>query len=189
MNYKVLVNKSHPMKPHQITGKHLMIVKDIENQDVLIERTTYQSYVALHKFLMKQNMEIGLDSGYRSLARQQQLKEEFIEEYGEEYASKIVAPEGTSEHHTGLAIDLSIKDDDNAWLTDNDTVIKHVSTFERMHPYLSRFGFILRYPKEKEHITGYPYEPWHIRYVGKKLANYLEKHHKTLEEYYEEKRK
>jgi D-alanyl-D-alanine carboxypeptidase len=87
---------------------------------------------------------------------------------------------GTSEHHTGQAIDLIIQKD-GKWINENDDLLKEVETFNKIHKVLKHFGFILRYPKGKEKITGYPYEPWHIRYIGESKA--MEIGDLTLEEF------
>ena len=137
---------------------------------------------SLGKFLLGVGIVIGIDSGYRSLAHQQKIYSDFIIKYGKEYADKIVAPVGCSEHHTGLAIDISIKVD-NKFLIDNNDLMKNENIYLEIHKYLSNFGFILRYPKGKDEITGYPYEPWHIRYVGGSVAKKIYDDDLTLEEY------
>ena len=110
--------------------------------------------------------------------------EKFSKLYGQEYADKTVAPVGCSEHHTGLAIDIGLKID-NKKIYDNEELMAHESILLEIHSYLQNYGFILRYPKGKEYITGYPYEPWHIRYVGKFVAKIIENNNYTLEEYLE----
>ena len=103
-----------------------------------------------------------------------------VKEKGDE-AYKLVALPGTSEHQTGLAVDFAyyengiynddVKEDDKEaiWLKNN----------------CWKYGFILRYPKGKEHITGYKFEPWHFRFVGPKLAKKIYEENITLEEYYQ----
>ena len=67
------------------------------------------------------------------------------------------------------------------WIEENADLIEEVEIFDKIHKSLKHFGFILRYPKDKEHITGYPYEPWHIRYIGEDHASKIG--NLTLEEY------
>ena len=105
-----------------------------------------------------------------------------MNKYGMDYANKYVAMPGTSEHHTGQAIDLIIKKDDK-WIVDNNELCNEVEIFDKIHRSLKYFGFILRYPKGKEDVTGFPYEPWHIRYVSEEVAMNIG--NKTLEEYLE----
>ena len=93
-----------------------------------------------------------------------------------------MAEPGTSEHHTGLAIDIVLQVD-GKYDEDNDEIFEHLDSYKAFVQYLSQYGFILRYPEGKEHITSYPYEPWHIRYVGKIPAKIMEIKKWTLEEY------
>ena len=66
---------------------------------------------------------------------------------------------------------------------DSDELFNKEDIYLVIHKYLHKFGFILRYPKDKEDITGYNYEPWHIRYVGKEVASIIYNNNITLEEY------
>jgi len=119
-------------------------------------------------------------SGYRSFDRQYDIYGANLITRGIRHTNLYSAAPGNSEHQTGLAIDISCRSigfalnntfastPEGIWVTEN----------------CWRFGFILRYPEDKEHITGYAYEPWHIRYVGVPLAYYLYTNDLTLEEYY-----
>ena len=123
-------------------------------------------------------LNIPLVSGYRSYETQENLYNKYVKKDGEKKANTYSAKPGESEHQTGLAFDIGSVDRSFAntieakWLAEN--------------AYL--YGFIIRYPKDKEEITGYNYEPWHLRYVGQELAKYLKKNNLTLEEYYETRR-
>ena len=123
-------------------------------------------------------LNIPLVSGYRSYETQEKLYNKYVKKDGEKKANTYSAKPGESEHQTGLAFDIGSVDRSFAntieakWLAEN--------------AYL--YGFIIRYPKDKEEITGYNYEPWHLRYVGQELAKYLKKNNLTLEEYYETRR-
>ena len=182
MKYKVLVNKEHKIKENYLSKIELVTIKNIDNEDIQIEKETYNAYQKLEKFLKTKNIIIGISSAYRSKEYQQEIYDDFVKEYGEEYANKIVAPVGCSEHHTGLAIDINIKKN-GKWPANNKELEKQEPSLRKIHKYLASYGFILRYPKDKENITGYPYEPWHIRYVGKVVAKIIEKENYTLEEY------
>lgn len=101
-----------------------------------------------------------INSAYRSREHQEQLYSDYVRDYGEEYAKQYVANPGFSEHHTGLGIDLNVNrngaisyiesDEGCAWFREN----------------CNNYGFILRYPDDKVHLTGISYESWHYRYVG-----------------------
>lgn len=182
MKYKVLVNKEHKIKENYLSKIELITIKNIDNEDIQIEKETYNAYQKLEKFLKTKNIIIGISSAYRSKEYQQEIYDSFVKDYGKDYADKFVAPVGCSEHHTGLAIDINIKVN-GAWPKDNYELMKQEKMFKTIHKYLSTYGFILRYPDEKEDITGYPYEPWHIRYTGKIVAKIIESNNYTLEEY------
>lgn len=119
-------------------------------------------------------------SAYRSHSTQTALFNRYVERDGYEKAKTYSAEPGTSEHETGLAIDVTSSDGKCAaqdcfggtveaiWLENN----------------AADYGFIIRYPKGKEDITGYKYEPWHIRYVGVEIAQQIAEEGLTLEEYY-----
>lgn len=182
MNYAILINKNHKIKSNYPSKVRLITTKNTVNEDILVEEKTYQAYQELKAFLETKRIYIGIDSAYRSLEQQRKAYEQIATEYGKDYADSIVAQVGTSEHHTGLALDLSLIIDNNPLLT-NDLLMEHDQTFKEIHKYLSNFGFILRYKEGKESITGYPYEPWHIRYVGKSIAKIIYDNDYTLEEY------
>lgn len=182
MTKTILVNKQNKIKESYLKKLDLVETIDIDNNKVYVEKETFAAYQALVKYLETKNISVGVASSYRSLEEQQAVYDEFIEIYGKEYADKTVAPVGCSEHHTGLAVDISLKVNDK-FIDDNNEFAKHEATFKEIHKELSNFGFILRYPKGKEHITGYPYEPWHFRYVGKYVAKIIYENAYTLEEY------
>lgn len=125
------------------------------------------------------NVEFIVDSGYRSFEYQEKVLNELIKEKGN-LAYKLVAMPGASEHQTGLAFDIAylkkgIYSDD---VRENDKEVKWLMK----NSY--KYGFILRYPKGKENITGINFEPWHYRFVGIPLAKKLTENNITLEEYY-----
>lgn len=182
MKYKVLVNKENKIKDNYLSKIELINTKDVDNLDIQVEKETYHAYLKLKKFLETKNIIIGISSAYRSKEYQQEIYDSFVKDYGKDYADKFVAPVGCSEHHTGLAIDINIKVN-GAWPKDNYELMKQENMFKTIHKYLSTYGFILRYPDEKEDITGYPYEPWHIRYTGEIVAKIIESNNYTLEEY------
>lgn len=99
-----------------------------------------------------------------------------------DYVEKYVAPIRKSEHHTELILDVTLTIGDETCF-DVEELFKYQDIFSEIYKCLSEFGFILRYPKGKENITGYFYEPWHIRYVGKKVAYLIYENDLTLEEY------
>ena len=182
MNYKILVNKDNPISKDYINNLNLICIKNCYNDDIYIEKNTYNHYLKLKNELEKININIDIESSYRSIEEQKQIREGFLKKYGEEYVSKYVSYEGYSEHHTALAIDIVLIKD-NKIISDNEKLLKDEKTFSKIHSILKDYGFILRYPKDKENITGYSYEPWHIRYVTYSTANIIYNNNLTLEEY------
>lgn len=124
----------------------------------------------------KQNFNIFILSGFRSYEYQKKIYENYYTKDNSENVDTYSARPGHSEHQTGLAIDINSINENFTntkewqWLSDNSY----------------KYGFILRYPKDKESITGYTYEPWHYRYVGTTLAECCYNNNKwiTLEEYF-----
>lgn len=184
VNYLVLVNKKHKIEDDYIKSIEFVDVEGVNGEKLQLERQTYDAYLQLEKALAEKNIIIGIDSAYRSVDHQHKLWNEFEEKYGLEYTKNTVAVPGTSEHHTGLAIDIVPKIN-GKWVIENDDMIKQTDVFKVIHEMLFDYGFILRYPQNKEEITGYSYEPWHIRYVGKKEAKEIYERKLTLEEYIE----
>ncbi len=182
MNYLILVNKQNIIKDKYFKTVELVDYYDILDNKIQIEKETLESYLELKKFLLTKQIEIGIDSSYRSLNQQQEIIDKAMTLYGKDYVDKYIALAGTSEHHTGLAIDLSIKVNDT-FIIENEQLMANEQTYLEIHKHLRDFGFILRYPKNKEKVTGYYYEPWHIRYVGKIAAKIISENELTLEEY------
>lgn len=118
-------------------------------------------------------------SGYRSYARQKYLFDYRAKKDGFEAANKLTAYPGQSEHQTGLAMDVSCEALGFDLREEFGQTVEGKWLKENAHKY----GFIIRYPKEAVDITGYSYEPWHIRYVGEKIANEIYEKNITLEEY------
>ncbi|SIS47250.1 M15 family metallopeptidase [Salimicrobium flavidum] len=128
----------------------------------------------------EEGMNLVAASGYRSYERQKTIYENSVAQNGEEYANRYSAKPGTSEHQTGLAMDVTSREmnfrleqsfidtEEGKWLEEN----------------AHRFGFVIRYPEGKTDITGYAYEPWHLRYLGEELAGKVHEQNKTLEEFF-----
>ena len=186
--YTFLVNRDYPLK-ESYTPKDL-VIPDIQfapGISATDEKRKLRQVAAdaLEELYTSALEEAGLSiygvSGYRSYSRQYSIYGGHLARGRELYDTNLYsAAPGNSEHQSGLAMDVSCqsinyglkesfaKTPEGQWLADN----------------CWRFGFILRYPKGKESITGYAYEPWHIRYVGVPLAYYLYTNDLTLEEYY-----
>ena len=187
LDVTVLVNKEHILDKDYVPLE-MYVVDENENnfhqyKDASLKpmlRSDIKEYVDK---LINDAQELGLpiivDSGYRSFKYQQVVLDALIKEKGDE-AFKLVALPGASEHQTGLAIDFAYYENGIY----NDDVKESDKEAIWLKNNAWKYGFILRYPKGKENVTGYNFEPWHFRFVGLKLAKYLFKNDLTLEEYY-----
>lgn len=112
-------------------------------------------------------------SGYRSFQTQKEIFNTRVKDYGREYANQYVAKPGKSEHQLGLAMDIA---------TSTGYLYEGTAEAIWLENNAHNYGFIIRYMSGKEHITGYKYEPWHVRYVGNTLSEHCYKENVTLEE-------
>ncbi|AGK54382.1 carboxypeptidase YodJ [Bacillus sp. 1NLA3E] len=185
LNLLALVNKQFALPdgyvPNDLTRPNVDF--SFGNKDIEKSYMRKKAAVALEKMFKdakKNGVELQAVSGYRSYDRQVALFNAEVDRVGKDKAIQAVAVPGNSEHQTGLAMDISSQSNnlnlsesfegtkEGKWLAEN----------------ADRFGYILRYPKGKEAITGYEYEPWHFRYVGEKAAKIIFEKKLTLEEYF-----
>ncbi len=138
-----------------------------------VNATALNAFNDMKREAAKYGFNLVILSSYRSYSLQAGLYQKYTNLYGEEYASTISAKPGTSEHQTGLAFDISSLEQsygdtaEGKWLEKN----------------CAKYGFIIRYQKSKENITGYVYEPWHIRYLGTVKAQEVTQSGLCLEEF------
>ena len=125
-----------------------------------------------------EGLSVYLSSTYRSYAEQQYLYNRKVSQVGEELAKTIVAPPGTSEHQLGLSADIT-----DRYYATKDESLENTELFQWMSAHCAEYGFIVRYPKDKQDVTGIMYEPWHFRYVGVDAATYIMEHGLCLEEF------
>ncbi|HHV09444.1 MAG TPA: M15 family metallopeptidase [Clostridiales bacterium] len=180
----VFVNKEYALpkdyQPEDLVTPDIYFNLSYYDERTLMRKDAARAIEALFAAAEEDGCSLSGVSGYRSYQRQKKIFLNNIVTKGKTHTLKYSAVPGTSEHQTGLVMDIScaslrydlnagfIKTPEGQWVAEN----------------AHRFGFIVRYPDGKADITGYSYEPWHIRYVGKALAKYLYEHDLTLEEYY-----
>lgn len=183
VDYLALVNKEYPLPKGWEDAIETVHMTNSVGDDVEVEKKAYDAYLELKADLEKDGVYIDLDSARRSIAAQEDIVVRFTEKYGEDYVKKYVAVPGYSEHHTGLALDLyfNLNGEDVYY---NEDMVQYPEIWEKIHAKLADHGFILRYLEGKEAITGYNYEPWHIRYVDSvDIAKEIMSKGITLEEY------
>ncbi len=183
IDYLALVDKQNPLPEGWEEALDIVTITNSVGDEVEVERAAYEAYVALEAELEAQGIFTQLDSARRSVAAQQQIWDDFTVKYGKDYVRQYVAVPGYSEHHTGLALDLYLLVDGKT-IYENEDLMQYPEIWAAIHAKLADYGFILRYLEGKEDITGYSYEPWHIRYVGSpKIAHEIMDAGITLEEY------
>ncbi|MFJ7953322.1 D-alanyl-D-alanine carboxypeptidase family protein [Lysinibacillus sp. NPDC096418] len=128
----------------------------------------------------QQGFDLVAFSGYRSFEYQTTLYNNYVKRDGVDAADRYSARPGYSEHQTGLAFDIGEKGKEDLWLTEE---FGETAAGQWLFTHADEYGFILRFPQNKEHITGYMYESWHYRYVGTEIAKEIKKQDITLEEY------
>ena len=183
IDYMALVNKEYPLPDNWEDTVEIVHMTNSIGDDVAVEKKAYDAYLKLKAELEKEDVHIDLDSAFRSVKEQQEIVDDFTKKYGEEYVKQYVAVPGFSEHHTGLALDLYLNINGKD-IVENEDMVLETETWEKIHKKLADHGFILRYLEGKEAITGYNYEPWHIRYVDSpEIAKEITEKGITLEEY------
>ena len=188
--YLVLVNKENKLPDNWEEIAELVEVKNSFGKYLKIEKETLEKFNELRSDLLKEWVDIELDSAYRSFSIQNEFFEKFKEEYGEEYASNYAAPAGYSEHHTWLAIDICLKKENGEIISENHEMIVELWVFDKVHKKMVEYWFILRYPDWKDSITWYSYEPRHLRYIwDADIAKEIMEKWLTLEEYLDQKNK
>lgn len=186
MNYLTLVNKQNKIKESYFKNMILSTYKNVFDENISIEEKAKEEFCKLKEYLETKNIFIGIRDSYRDINTQQEIYDYYLKKEGKTYCDNYVAIPYYSEHHTGLAIDITIKYNGKFLENDEELICLDDEKYDEIHRNLSKFGFILRYPKNKENITGYKYEPWHIRYVGKIPAKIIYENNLTLEEYLNE---
>lgn len=183
----ILVNKEHGLPENYTVNLHWL-----QNGREAVADEIYEALSDMLTDGSADGREFVVASGYRSYEKQQQLLEEDIQASMEKYGltrqeaydkeSQETMPQGHSEHETGLAVDLvaldyQILDEAQEYTEENQWLREHCQDY----------GFILRYPRGKEDVTGISYESWHFRYVGTEAAKEIMDKGITLEEYLEQK--
>lgn len=187
-------NKSYETN---INDGFLIIVNKFYHLDKSYERTDLQNInlayayannsaaeIVIEKFKQmrddieeEMNVHLMVNSSYRSYEDQEEIYNEF-KKVSLKYADSYAARPGYSEHQTGLAIDITSLEHPTA------NEFKESEEYKWLKENCHKYGFVLRYPEGKEHITGYSTESWHFRYVGEEAATQIYKENITFDEYY-----
>lgn len=173
----MLLNKFHYLNEDYNPDDIVKISNMYAYANNSIKEEVYTAYKKMWNAAKKEDLTLIVTSSYRSYDTQDNLWETRANKYGEEEADKETARAGFSEHQTGLALDIVTY---NSLLND----FENTDEFKWLQKNAHKYGFILRYPKDKEDITGYSYESWHYRYVGVDVATQIYEENITFDEYY-----
>lgn len=183
----VVVNKQHPLSPTSYVPADLTVPTvplrlSRTHEQMQIRKLVEQPIIDMFKDASSAGFSLSFGSGYRSFALQKQFYNGYVAQDGQASADRLSARPGYSEHQTGLAFDVEITGGkchleaclgdtpDGKWIAAN----------------AHKYGFIIRYVPGKESVTGYDYEPWHLRYMGVELATEMKnKNIQTLEEFFD----
>ncbi|WP_233269586.1 D-alanyl-D-alanine carboxypeptidase family protein [Alteribacillus sp. YIM 98480] len=181
---QVLVNREYRLpegyEPDDLTVPDIPFPFEEDHPKKQIREPAVKPLEELFDEASEEGLQLYAISGYRSYDRQEAIFAANAAEDGEEEANQYSAKPGQSEHQSGLAMDVSSPSADLA-LTDE---FGETPEGQWLKDNAHRFGFIIRYPEDKTDITGFQYEPWHLRYVGKEAAETMHEKDQTLEEYY-----
>lgn len=173
----LLVNKYYYLTEDYVPENLEEISLSYARSGMQLVHEAKEAFETLSEEAKKEGMNIIAMSSYRSYEYQVDLYNRYVETDGKEAADTYSARAGYSEHQTGLAVDVYNKELPY-------TSFEQTEEFTWMEENAYKYGFILRFPKDKVNITGYQYESWHYRYVGEEVAEYIHKNNLTLEEYY-----
>lgn len=170
----IVVNKQRPLRADFVPPQ-LTIIRGANMQTEAAQATEQ-----LLKAASNAQVPLRIISGYRSYATQKSTYESYVQKDGRAAADTYSARAGFSEHQTGLAADLG----NGSGQCDLEICFASTAGGTWLAANAHTYGFIIRYTKDKTGVTGYQYEPWHIRYVGVDLANELRARNQTMEEFF-----
>ena len=172
----MLVNKHFSLSKSFVPDNLVTISsEDSVDEGIKLNGEAYRAFKQMKSDMNKEGLDVLINEGYRSYSDQEELCDYYRNLYGDNYVSKYVALPGFSEHQTGLAIDLS---------STSTRTFSNSKEYKWMLDNSYRYGFILRYDPKLITETQFNSEPWHFRYVGSDISNYIHEHYMSYEEYY-----
>ena len=173
----MLVNKFNYLDESYAPDDIVKVSVQFAYGDNEIKKEVYEKFRSMYNDAKKEGLYLIITSSYRDYNFQKELWDSYANQKGDEWADSVSARAGYSEHQTGYTLDIVTY---NANMSSFETT----DEFKWLQDNAYKYGFILRYPKNKEDITGYSYESWHYRYVGKDVATKIKKLGITFDEYY-----
>lgn len=180
-NTLVLIKKGFVIpkeyEPKDLTIPNIPIAPDTENKK--LRKDAALALENMYQDALKEDYQLVLNSGYRSYESQTEIYEEYFKKYDEVTAAGLVAKPGSSEHQLGLGVDLTSQ----SVIDKKRLVFGDTNEYRWVVKNAYKYGFIMRYPKDRSSLTGTANEPWHLRYVGKKAAKIIYDNNWVLEDY------
>lgn len=183
----VIVNKQHSLNPKTYAPANLVVPNiplrgNITGTEKYVRADMAKALETMANDAGNQGVHLNLQSGYRSYSFQVTLYNSYVQSQGQAAADRQSARPGYSEHQTGLAADLGGTSQPSC---DVEQCFDSTVEGKWLAANAYKYGFIIRYPADKEQVTGYEYEPWHVRYLGAALAGEMHsKSIETLEEFF-----
>lgn len=173
-----LVNKYNYLNKDYVPNNLVNVTGIYARDKAELVMIAYDNFIKMADAARKENLTIKVTTGYRSYNFQSNLYNNYVKADGVKNADTYSARPGYSEHQLGYSVDLT--NAKNVSFSDFENTDEYIWLQENAYKY----GFIMRYPKDKEYITGYMFESWHYRYVGVDVATYIYENNITYEEYY-----
>ena len=177
----VLCNKYYYLSKSYVPSDLVNVATEHTRNGAKLSKVANDAFAAMCDAAEKDGIELRITTAYRSYGLQSTLYNNYVAQDGKTKADTYSARPGYSEHQTGLAMDLGGKTPSGGWSLN---YFEASPAFDWMQKHAVEYGFILRYPKDKVDITGYQYEPWHYRYVGKEVARAIVDEGLCYEEYH-----
>lgn len=177
LGYGILVNKYYSLPSKYAPDDVVSMSSQYSYPGNSIRKEVYEAFKEMSSAARSEKITLIVNSSYRDYNTQKEIYDDYADKNGKEYADKFAARPDFSEHQTGLALDIFTPGTGMKTFGESDA-------FKWLLKNSYKYGFILRYPEGKENITGYAYESWHYRYLGKDLAKKVYESGLTFDEYY-----
>ena len=174
----IIVNKYYILDENYVPDDLVNISLQYAYAGHKIKKEANDAYVSMWHEAKDNGIQLIVNSSYRSYAEQKDIYDSYIIKYGQKKTDEMAAKPGYSEHQSGLVIDVFEINNQKT------STFKNSPAYEWLKNNAYNFGFIERYPENKENITGYSFESWHWRYVGKDVAKIIHDEDITYDEYY-----
>lgn len=178
LNERMLVNKFYHLDEKYLPNDIVSVSNKYAYEGNRLRKDAYDAFVDMWNAAMDNNIKLIINSSYREYEKQSNIYEDYKNWYGQTKADKQAARPGYSEHQTGLVVDV--------FSSDNQLTGTFVDSegYKWLKENAYKYGYIERYPDGKEYLTGYEFESWHWRYVGKDVAKVIQDENITYDEYY-----